>query len=176
MRLLWPCVVALLTGLAATGAYGQQDLDAGKTGPQLFAQDCAACHKSPQGLVKTISGGALVGFLRQHYTSSSASANMIAGYLLAAGGPPRNDRQKDQAKQPGQNQDRAKLARPGDAAATRPPAAAPPVPPANVPMPPASQLPTSPSPTSQVPTKQHRLAHPGNATTDQGGAEQPGRS
>src|SRR5215216_5461021 len=89
MRLLWPCVVALLTGFAATGAYGQQDLDAGKTGPQLFAQDCSACHRSPQGLVKSMSGGSLVSFLRQHYTSSSSSAGALAGYLQSAGAPPR---------------------------------------------------------------------------------------
>src|SRR3954449_11086190 len=98
MRLLWPCVVALLTGFAAPGAYGQQDLDAGKTGPQLFAQDCAACHRSPQGLAKTVSGSGLVSFLRQHYTSSSTSASAVAAYVQAAGPAPRNERQKDQGR------------------------------------------------------------------------------
>jgi hypothetical protein len=110
VRLVWPCVGAALAALAVTGARGQQDLDAGKTGPQLFAQDCVACHRSPQGLTKKLSGGSLVSFLRQHYTSSSASANTVAAYLLTVPGP-RAERQKDQAKQ-AQPQDRAKVPRP----------------------------------------------------------------
>src|SRR5262245_53242661 len=73
-------VMASLAALAVTDAHAQQDLDAGKTGPQLFAQDCAACHRSPRGLVKSMSGGSLVSFLRQHYTSSSASAGALAAY------------------------------------------------------------------------------------------------
>src|SRR3954465_4868041 len=71
LHLCW--VIASLAGLAGTSAHAQ-DLDAGKTGPQLFAQDCVACHRSPRGLVKSMSSGSLVSFLRQHYTSSSASA------------------------------------------------------------------------------------------------------
>ena len=77
-RLVWSCVIGSLAALAITAARGQQDLDAGKSGPQLFAQDCSACHRSPQGLVKTVGGGSLVSFLRQHYTSSSASATAVA--------------------------------------------------------------------------------------------------
>jgi type IV secretory pathway VirB10-like protein len=163
LRIMWPWAIASLAMLAMTAARGQ-DLDAGKTAAQLFAQDCSACHRSPQGLVKTMSGGSLVSFLRQHYTSSSASANLIAGYLLTAGGNPR-DRQKDQAKQPPQPSDRAKFARPADPAPPRPQAA---VPQANVP---PSQPPASPS------SKQNeRLARPANPATDQGGGDQPGRS
>src|SRR5262245_15265757 len=164
VRVVWPWVIASLAMLAMTEARGQQDLDAGKTAPQLFAQDCSTCHKSPQGLVKTMSGGSLVSFLRQHYTSSSASANLIAGYLLAAGGSPR-DRQKDQAKQPPQPSDRAKFARPADPTPPRPPVG---LPPANVP---AAQPPAPPSAKPQ-----DRLARPGNPTVDQGGVDQPGRS
>src|SRR5262249_12647891 len=70
-------VIASLAGLAVTSALAQQDLDAGKTGPQLFAQDCAACHRSPRGLMKNTSSGSLTGFLRQHYTSSSSSAGAL---------------------------------------------------------------------------------------------------
>jgi hypothetical protein len=119
MRLFWPGVVAAAAAVIA-GAHGQ-DLDAGKSGPQLFAQDCAACHRSPQGLTKNISGGSLVSFLRQHYTSSSASANTVAAYLLTVPGP-RAERQKDEAKQ-AQPQDRAKVPRPPEpvpSAAARP--------------------------------------------------------
>ena len=160
MRLLWPCVVALLAGLAATGAYGQQDLDAGKTGPQLFAQDCAACHRSPQGLSKTLSGGSLVSFLRQHYTSSSTSAGVVAGYLLGAGANVRGERQKGQpaeeAKQSGQPRERSKPARPGETT---------PIPPAPVPS--AGQ----PAP---APRQQHeRIARPTDVTVDRHG--QPSR-
>ncbi|MFL4977440.1 MAG: hypothetical protein ACJ8FV_03110 [Xanthobacteraceae bacterium] len=160
MRLLWPCVVALLTGFAAPGAYGQQDLDAGKTGPQLFAQDCAACHRSPQGLSKTLSGGSLVSFLRQHYTSSSTSAGVVAGYLLAAGANVRGERQKGQpaeeAKQSGQPRERSKPARPGETA---------PIPPAPVP---------SAGPPAPAPRQQHeRIARPTDVTVDRHG--QPSR-
>src|SRR5437868_567565 len=118
MRLLGPCVLALLAAFAGDGARAQQDLDAGKTGPQLYAQDCAACHRSPQGLARNLSAGSLVGFLRQHYTSSSTSAGAVAAYLLAAGGNARTGRQKgaaDEARQPGQGRQRSQVARPGEA-------------------------------------------------------------
>jgi hypothetical protein len=147
--------MALLAAFTATGARGQQDLDAGKSGPQLFAQDCAACHRSPQGLARTMSGGSLVSFLRQHYTSSSASANVVAGYLLAAGANVRGERQKGQpaeeAKQSAQPRERSKLGRPGEAA---------PSPPAPVPS--VGQ----PAPT---PRQHERIARPTDATGDRQG-------
>jgi outer membrane biosynthesis protein TonB len=67
--------------LAAAPAGAQENLDSGKTGAQLFAANCAACHKSPQALSK--SGGlfGLSGFLREHYTSSRETAATIATYL-----------------------------------------------------------------------------------------------
>jgi mono/diheme cytochrome c family protein len=63
-------------------ANAQEDLDRGKTGAQLFASDCAICHKSAQKL-RTDAGGlfGLSGFLREHYTSSRQSASEIAAYL-----------------------------------------------------------------------------------------------
>jgi hypothetical protein len=141
-------MMALLAGFAATGAYGQQDLDAGKTGPQLFAQDCAACHRSPQGLAKNLSGGSLVNFLRQHYTSSSTSAGVVAGYLLATGANVRGERQKGQ---PAEEAKRSKLARPGEAA---------PTPPASVPS--AGQPAASPRP-------HERMARPTDGAVDRQG-------
>ena len=143
IRLVWPCVIVSVAALAMTAARGQQDLDAGKTGPQLFAQDCSTCHRSPQGLAKRMSGGSLVSFLRQHYTSSSTSANTVAAYVTAAGSNPRADRQKgDQAKQA--PQDRSKLTRPGE--------------------------PAPGQPASQAPAKQRdRLARPSDASVDQPG-------
>jgi hypothetical protein len=125
MRLVGPWIMGLLAGFAVIGARAQ-DLDAGKSGPQLYAQDCAACHRSPQGLARNLSGGSLVSFLRQHYTSSSSSAGAIAAYLQAAGGNARGDRQKGQAsdevRQRGQARERSKLGRqaPGEAAPTPP--------------------------------------------------------
>src|SRR6185437_3466214 len=70
----------LALGLAGPVA-AQESLDAGKTGPQLFASDCALCHKSPQSFAK--SGGlfGLSGFLKQHYTASQETANVVAKYL-----------------------------------------------------------------------------------------------
>jgi hypothetical protein len=74
-------------------AVAQESLDKGKTPAQLFASDCAACHKSPQGLAK--SGGlfGLDSFLREHYTASRESATAIANYLKSLdsgpGGPGR---------------------------------------------------------------------------------------
>jgi len=128
-RLFWPSMLAMLSVVAATGARGQQDLDAGKTGPQLFSQDCVACHRSPQGLVKTMSGGALNGFLRQHYTSSAASANALAAYLLSAGGPARAGQKgrpgEDQAKQRDDHAKQGTRSKAGEPAATAPAAGAP---------------------------------------------------
>jgi hypothetical protein len=73
--------MAVLALALAGPATAQESLDAGKTGAQLFASDCALCHKSPQGLTK--SGGlfGLSGFLRQHYTASQETANVVAKYL-----------------------------------------------------------------------------------------------
>jgi hypothetical protein len=68
----------------AQTAGAQENLDHGKTPAQLFASDCAVCHKSPQGLAK--SGGE--GFLRQHYTASRESAAALAKYLEASGAAP----------------------------------------------------------------------------------------
>lgn len=76
-----------LFGLIFAGAIAPlraQDLEAGKTPAQLFASNCSACHRSPAGLAKGREPG-LVGFLRQHYTTSAASAAALASFLAAAG-------------------------------------------------------------------------------------------
>ena len=74
---------------AASGASAQENLDAGKSGAQLYQSNCAICHKSAQALNK--SGGGLFGldsFLREHYTSSRESAAAISAYLNTVGGGP----------------------------------------------------------------------------------------
>jgi FtsZ-interacting cell division protein ZipA len=69
-------------------AFGQ-NLDAGKSASQIFAQVCANCHRSPREF-KSNPGA---GFLREHYTTGSEMASTMAAYLSAgidprgAGGP-----------------------------------------------------------------------------------------
>lgn len=84
----------LAMGILALGLAGpagaQENLDSGKSAAQLFASDCAICHKSPQGLIKANGGLGLENFLREHYTASRESAASIARYLRSAdkGAPP----------------------------------------------------------------------------------------
>jgi hypothetical protein len=81
-------VAALLLAVgpvAAERAWAQENLDAGKSPSQIFAGTCTACHKSPRGLLKTVGASALPGFLRQHYTTSSNMAGVLASYLISNG-------------------------------------------------------------------------------------------
>ena len=92
MAMRWWIVVGVVGAglLAAAGvASAQENLDAGKSGAQLYQSNCAICHKSAQALDK--SGGGLFGlesFLREHYTSSRESAAAISAYLNTVGGGP----------------------------------------------------------------------------------------
>ena len=91
MSRFWPGltgVFGILVFLAAAPAGAQESLDSGKTPAQLFASDCAICHKSPQGLAKAGGMFGLDNFLRQHYTASRESAGAIAAYLQAIGNAP----------------------------------------------------------------------------------------
>ncbi|MBX6426920.1 MAG: c-type cytochrome, partial [Variibacter sp.] len=83
-RLLVGLVGVVLVNLPANA----QDLDAGKTPQQLFASNCSACHRSARGLAAG-GGAGLVDFLRQHYTSSAATAASLASYLASVGSDPR---------------------------------------------------------------------------------------
>ena len=81
--------MVLAASMLAGAASAQENLDAGKSGAQLYASNCAICHKSAQALDK--SGGGLFGlesFLREHYTSSRESAAAISAYLNTVGGGP----------------------------------------------------------------------------------------
>ena len=62
-------------------AQAQENLDQGKTAADLYASDCAICHKSPRGLSKVGGIFGLQSFLRQHYTASRESAARLAAYL-----------------------------------------------------------------------------------------------
>lgn len=70
--------------LCVAGTSGaQENLDQGKSAAQLFASDCAICHKSTQGLSRAGGLLGLQGFLREHYTASRESAAAIARYVAA---------------------------------------------------------------------------------------------
>lgn len=65
--------------LAGAGACAQENLEQGKSGAQLYATDCAICHKSVQALLRE--GYPTEGFLRVHYTSSREMAAEVFAYL-----------------------------------------------------------------------------------------------
>jgi hypothetical protein len=77
VRLAFGFLALVITG----SAHAQGDLDQGKTAAQLYASACATCHKSPQSVAKTKWFFGLESFLRQHYTSTSESAAILAVYL-----------------------------------------------------------------------------------------------
>src|SRR5262245_46597032 len=61
----------------ANSAGAQESLERGKSAAQLYAANCAGCHKSPQSVAKA----GLESFLRGHYSPSSQSAATLAAYL-----------------------------------------------------------------------------------------------
>lgn len=97
MSSLGRCILSVAGFLALLGigpAWAQENVEAGKTPAQLYASDCAICHKSPNGLTKA---GGLLGlqsFLREHYTASRETAAAIAQYLRTVdkGQPPERKR------------------------------------------------------------------------------------
>ena len=52
---------------------------------RFSAGTCNACHKSPRGLLNSVPASSLSGFLRQHYTTSSDMASVLASYLVSNG-------------------------------------------------------------------------------------------
>ena len=75
-------LLALLAPLAAADA---QNLDAGKSPAQIFAEACSGCHRSP----REVRGNASASFLREHYTTGSDMASTMAAYVAGSGGDPR---------------------------------------------------------------------------------------
>jgi len=83
-------LLSLIIILALTGGPTRaqvQGLDEGKSGAKLFTTICTDCHRSPRGLAKDKFGWTLSYFLRQHYTSSSASADALTAYLQSVDTP-----------------------------------------------------------------------------------------
>ena len=110
-RALSLATVTLLIGCLTAGvARAVENLDAGKSPSQIFSNTCSACHKSPRGLLKSVSASSLPGFLRQHYTTGTDMAAVLSSYLISNGAAdPRyqskDAKQKDQARQKDAKQD-----------------------------------------------------------------------
>jgi hypothetical protein len=83
--LISAAVLLLIGALAPERLLAQENLDAGKSPSQLFAGTCNACHRSPRGLLKTVSPSSLPSFLRQHYTTSPNMAGVLSSYLISNG-------------------------------------------------------------------------------------------
>ena len=100
-RALSFATVTLLVGCFAAGSAHAQatNLEAGKTPSQIFAGTCNVCHKSPRGLLKTVPAWSLPGFLRQHYTTSSDMAGVLASFLVSNGATDTRYQGKDAPKQ-----------------------------------------------------------------------------
>jgi hypothetical protein len=84
----WPVVFGVAV-VVASGPSLAQDFTQGKTPAQLFAGDCAACHKSPQGLARGGDPRSIASFLREHYTTKPDMAQALAAYIVGAGGTAR---------------------------------------------------------------------------------------
>ena len=78
-------VIVALTGAPAPA----QNLDQNMSGAKLFAATCSDCHRSARGLAKGRLSFTLSWYLRQHYTSSAASAATLTAYLQSLDTPPR---------------------------------------------------------------------------------------
>ena len=76
----------LLSAMMASPAIAQTNIEQGKSPAELFANDCAACHKTTRGLANGENSLSLSVFLREHYTASRDQAAALAAYVLANGG------------------------------------------------------------------------------------------
>jgi hypothetical protein len=104
-RALSLATVTLLIGcLTAVAVRAVENLEAGKSPAQIFSGTCNACHKSPRGLLRSVPPSSLPGFLRQHYTTSSDMASVLASYLVANGATDT----RSQGKEAKQGKDAAK--------------------------------------------------------------------
>jgi hypothetical protein len=83
---LFAAVTLLVSCFTGPAVWAQvQNLEAGKSPSQLFAGTCNACHKSPRGLLRTVSAGSLPSFLKEHYTTSGEMASQLSAYLISNG-------------------------------------------------------------------------------------------
>jgi hypothetical protein len=78
--------IGLFLGLMPVLAHAQTSIDSGKTPAEIFAIDCATCHKSARGLAHGKTSSELASFLAEHYTSGRDQAAALAAYVMGAGG------------------------------------------------------------------------------------------
>lgn len=78
--------IGLLALLVPALAHAQTNLDQGKSAAQIFASDCAECHKAAHGLANGKNSATLSEFLREHYTTSRDQAAALAAYVLGGRG------------------------------------------------------------------------------------------
>src|SRR6266481_1977101 len=79
-------VLGAIAVLIGGGAHAQ-NIDQGKPAARLFADGCAACHRSARGLAKGRFRLTLYLFLQDHYASNSSSAWALASYLESVDSP-----------------------------------------------------------------------------------------
>jgi hypothetical protein len=79
-------VAGLFVGLLPAMAQAQTNIDQGKSPAEIFANDCATCHKSARGLANGRGSSGLASFLVEHYTASKDQAASLAAYVMGAGG------------------------------------------------------------------------------------------
>jgi mono/diheme cytochrome c family protein len=95
IRRLSAWVMAISAAAQLAPAAGQ-NLDAGKSASQIFAEVCANCHRS----ARELRSNAGASFLREHYTTGSEMASTMAAYLSAAGGDSRGAAQPKRQPNP----------------------------------------------------------------------------
>ena len=78
--------IGLFIGLVPVMAQAQTNIDQGKSPAEVFANDCATCHKSARGLANGRGSSGLASFLVEHYTASKDQAASLAAYVMGAGG------------------------------------------------------------------------------------------
>jgi len=100
---LWPrpalgrCLLVLGALYLSSGSAAQaQNIDEGKSAPQLYTATCAACHRNPGALAKGRIRPVLFSFLQDHYTTSTAEAWALASYLASVDAPPARSRSAKQ--------------------------------------------------------------------------------
>jgi mono/diheme cytochrome c family protein len=86
----WPMLGRCLLVLGALYSPGSraQNIDEGKSAPQLYAATCAACHRNPAALAKGRFRATLASFLQDHYTTGLGEAWALAGYLASVDAGP----------------------------------------------------------------------------------------
>jgi hypothetical protein len=84
-------VIIAITAVAIAALIGApvraQNLDQDMSGAKLFAASCVDCHRSARGLAKGRPSFTLSYYLRQHYTSSASSAQVLTAYLQSVDTP-----------------------------------------------------------------------------------------